>query len=238
MQHFALPVELLKQKTHLRPLPPLTPKEASAAIPNNQQNASNAIPSNYASNNYYVGSMVSSKANDYFVNPNERLISSIGNGFFTNLLFGNAKSCSAMLTDKRVYFRGTIYQSQGKAIKKTTEERTIDVEDITASGFIYTRLSILSIVLGVLLMVIALVLYFNLPPRYYDRFVREFCLCSLCFAFGLILLLCTIIISRKTWFYIEYAGGRIQLDARIIGLSDVQDFNKQIRRVKDAVLKK
>ncbi len=31
------------------------------------------------------------------------------------------------------------------------------------------------------------------------------------------------------------AGGNIQIDAKLIGLSDVQDFHKQIRRAKDAL---
>lgn len=41
--------------------------------------------------------------------------------------------------------------------------------------------------------------------------------------------------SRKIWFFIDYAGGKIQIDAKLIGLSDVQDFHKQIRRAKDAL---
>lgn len=43
--------------------------------------------------------------------------------------------------------------------------------------------------------------------------------------------------SRKIFFFIDYAGGHIQIDAQLIGLSDVQDFHKQMRRAKDALKK-
>jgi hypothetical protein len=41
------------------------------------------------------------------------------------------------------------------------------------------------------------------------------------------------LLNRKVYFILEYAGGAIRFDAIIVGLSNVKDFNKQIRRAKD-----
>ena len=58
----------------------------------------------------------------------------------------------------------------------------------------------------------------------------------LCLPLTLIFVILTIK-SRKIFFFIDYAGGRIKIDARLIGLSDVRDFHKQMRRAKDALKK-
>lgn len=80
------------------------------------------------------------KFSEYFVSKNEKYISSLGNGyimnFFTN---GSLKRGFAIVSDKRVYFRGSCFSGQGKTLKKTDEERTVDIKDVTGSGFIYHR---------------------------------------------------------------------------------------------------
>lgn len=76
----------------------------------------------------------------YFVSQDEQYISSLGNGYIMNFLAGGAlKRGFAVISNKRVYFRGSCYSGQGKSLVKTDEERTVDIKDVTGSGFIYRR---------------------------------------------------------------------------------------------------
>ena len=52
---------------------------------------------------------------------------------------GTLKRGFAVISNKRVYFRGSCYSGQGKSLVKTNEERTVDIKDVTGSGFIYRR---------------------------------------------------------------------------------------------------
>lgn len=71
--------------------------------------------------------------------------------FFIN---GNLRRGFAIISDKRVYFRGSCFSGQGKDLKKTDEERTVDIKDVTGSGFIYRRY--LGVLLGLLTALVVL----------------------------------------------------------------------------------
>ncbi|MCM1188611.1 MAG: SHOCT domain-containing protein [bacterium] len=80
------------------------------------------------------------KLAQYFVSRDEKFISSLGNGYIMNYLInGSFSKGFSIITNKRVYFRGSCFSGQGKALVKTNEERTVDIKDITGSGFIYKR---------------------------------------------------------------------------------------------------
>lgn len=80
------------------------------------------------------------KFSEYFVSKNEKYISSLGNGYIMNFFAnGSLKRGFAIVSDKRVYFRGSCFSGQGKTLKKTDEERTVDIKDVTGSGFVYHR---------------------------------------------------------------------------------------------------
>lgn len=139
------------------------------------------------------------------VDPDEKVIKTVGNGYGINLLYGNAKTCYAILSDKRLYLEGALYRGSGNSLVKSTEKRVVDIEDITGTGFVYQKLSVLMVILGIITVPILI---------------------------GIVLLV-RAFFSRKMLFVVEYAGGRIQFDANMIGFTDVEDFQKQIRRVKD-----
>lgn len=160
-----------------------------------------------------------------FMDPDEKLLASLGNGYLVNLMFNQLRKCNALLTDKRVYLKGAMYAGYGRTLLKLMEERTLDLEDITGTGFIYSRVSKLMIFIGILfeLASVALGIAASEPAPMLAGLIP--CLILIVAAF----------FSRKIWFFIDYAGGKIQIDAKLIGLSDVQDFHKQIRRAKDAL---
>lgn len=139
------------------------------------------------------------------IDTDEHIIKTLGNGYGVNLLYGNAKTCHAILTDRRLYLEGALYSGSGSSLMKSTERRVIDIDDITGTGFVYQKLSIPAVIIGIITVPILI---------------------------GIIILV-KVFLARTTLFVVEYAGGCIKFDANIVGIADVNDFHKQIRRVKD-----
>lgn len=80
------------------------------------------------------------KLSQSFASRDEKYIASLGNGYIMNYLTNGSMSKGfAFITDKRVYFKGSCLSGTGKNLVKTNEERTVDVKNITGSGFIYQR---------------------------------------------------------------------------------------------------
>ncbi len=89
---------------------------------------------------YNLSDSESSKLTQYFVNRDEKYISSLGNGYIMSYLAnGNLSKGFAVISNERVYFRGSCFSGQGKSLVRTNEERTVDIKDVTGSGFTYRR---------------------------------------------------------------------------------------------------
>jgi len=165
-----------------------------------------------------------------FIDPDEQLVEKIGNGYFINLLYSKVKDCNLLLTDKRVYLKGSFFDGGSKFSPMTREERIIDIEDVTGTGFIYESIPWLVLILDVLFTVVSFVVTIVYGPGADALIIPMIAACL-----GGVLLAVKIFMSRKILFFIEYAGGRILIDAKLIGLEDVRDFHKQMRRVKDNI---
>lgn len=80
------------------------------------------------------------KLENLYVDQSEKYITSLGNGYLANYLTtATAKKGFAVITNKRVYFKGECLSGQGKHLTKTNEERAVDLGDITGSGFVQHR---------------------------------------------------------------------------------------------------
>lgn len=80
------------------------------------------------------------KLSESFISRDEKYIASLGNGYIMNFLTNKSiKKGFAFITNKRVYFKGSCLSGRGRVLVKTNEERTVDVKNITGSGFIYKR---------------------------------------------------------------------------------------------------
>lgn len=144
-----------------------------------------------------------------FVEPDENYLGSLGNGYLNSFLTNKKiKRCIALLSDKRVYLRGNMVDINSGKIERFNMQKTIDLEDITGTGFVYSSPQVWKLVLAILIIPVII------PP---------------------ILLLVSYLKSRNTLFFIEYAGGCIKFDASIYGLAESQDFERQIRRAKNHV---
>lgn len=150
-----------------------------------------------------------SKYSKIFVEPDENYIGSLGNGYLNSVLTDRGiKRCVAILSDKRIYLRGNMIDLNSGKIERFNMQKTIDLEDITGTGFVFASPQVWKLILAILTAPVII-------PA--------------------IILIVSYIKNRNTLFYIEYAGGCIKFDASIYGLAESQDFEKQIRRAKNHV---
>lgn len=198
------------------------------------------------------------KMAELFVSTSEEFISSLGNGYFLNFISdGVLKNAFAIISNKRVYFRGSCYSGQGKNLTISEENRTVDIKDVTGSGFIYKRR--IGIIFGLGFALLVSFVGFIVGFWYFNKFISSFTeylyvmiergknifLVSLLHSFGsgllLSLFVSTLIVfinylkKRKTLFQVQYAGGSIAFDVSYYAKAEIEDFQKQLRRVKDLI---
>lgn len=198
------------------------------------------------------------KLSQSFVSKDEKYIASLGNGYIMNYLTNKSvQKGFAFLSNKRVYFKGSCLSGTGKNLVKTNEERTVDVKNITGSGFIYRRywgvlIALLIPIFGSLAGGMNTILRTSLwlpgvmtKQAYQSEFnlllkrilAPSATLLSWAFWIALVIICCkgfmTYLLKRKTMFRIEYAGGFIAFDVSFYAKAEIDDFQKQLRRVKD-----
>lgn len=102
----------------------------------------------------------------FFMNPKEKYVCSLGNGYIQNYLAGGFVGKGfAVVSDKRVYFNGKTYEVHNSRLKATSESRTVDLKDVTGTGvraIKYPLLWILAIVVAVLAVVITTIIAVNI----------------------------------------------------------------------------
>jgi len=163
------------------------------------------------------------------VDPAETILYKMGNGYIENLFMNKQiKTWTAVLTDKRVYFRGKLYEGPLDRFRLTAESRVINVDDITGTGFKYTSLSWIVLILDVLFAVISM----GIIPSVVNNSSQLIVLMLIVMAIAVAAFV-KIITSRTVLFYVHYAGGEICVNAMMVGLEACDDFQKQIIRAKD-----
>lgn len=164
------------------------------------------------------------KLTTLFASPDERLVAVLGNTiaetFLSTGVLGNG---FAVLSDKRVYFRGRCFARIGKHFSARKEERIVDVQDITGTGFVYKR-PIWPLVLAIL--------FFALIPIALLEGVSPFV--PIPVAVGLAFLIVYACLQH-TLFEISFAGGGIAFNVHWFSAEEAQFFQKNIKLISDAV---
>ena len=190
------------------------------------------------------------KLSQSFASKDEKYIASLGNGYIMNYLANRSMNKGfAFITDKRVYFKGSCLSGAGKKLVKTNEERTVDVKNVTGSGFIYQRYWGILIALFVSLLaslagaVWGVLLSFlsggSTAPggaaegSSLDTFYVPIAILGITLVIACCIGIKNYLLKRKTLFRIEYAGGCIAFDVSFYAKAEIDDFQKQLRRVKD-----
>lgn len=217
---------------------PPTQQENTFAYAHMANNAVPPKPANNASPQYsYHTPAEEIKAKDssysFFVDSSETTVDTLGNGYMQNIVItGKAKRAFAALTQKRLYFFGKSYNDiKGMT---TQEERVIDLQDITGTGFVYIRpIKYLIIAFLCLLCTIAsmvIISWLGGLPGPLSLMIEGF--------FGVLALVNFFLYftKRLTLFQIRFAGGMIGFDVQWYPLVDAQNFHRIIRLTKDRLL--
>lgn len=171
----------------------------------------------------------STDTNNLFFSPNEREIAVLGSSFLMNYISaGEIRNGSCVLSDKRVYFKGKCYSREGGRLIKTAEESTVDIKDITASGFSYSSKAGI-FVLGCFFAILTFIMLI---------FISTF---GGFFYIGLLATIATFIVHSLTkvkLFYIAFAGGKIAFKASDYSHGEIQRFQKKLRLTIDAYAEK
>lgn len=155
-----------------------------------------------------------------FVDGSETVVASIGSNYIQNIMTGGqVKRGYALLTQKRLYYKGKSFSNVGKQAKSETEESILDVSDITFTKFIYTRNTGL-LIIGILGLIIAAFLFSQ--PAIAGTVLAV----SLAFLIGYF-------VHKVTLFAIFFPGGKFTFDVRWYPKTDMIDFQRQLHLIKD-----
>ena len=168
-----------------------------------------------------------------FVDANEQQIAVLGGNYLSNFLAtGSIEKGFCVLSDKRVYFRGKCYYKSGGDYKTRSEERVVDVKDITGTGFSETRLFGLKIlaIASLAWALVAAVLIFSSPYGQFDIKVLNLLTDG---ALPAILVWAAYFFVKLKVFEISFAGGHIAFKASLYDAAEMQDFQKSVRKAKD-----
>ena len=183
----------------------------------------------------------------------EYTITELTGGYASNFLHGaGAVTNTATLTNKRYRFSGTCYTSAGAGTRfmKDKQQWTIDLEDITATGFVYRSMIswlILSVLCGIAGVVLAQRALSGVS-EYAGVMMTQQLLSVVSkyavipFIFGIVFLV-VYLISKRTYFVVSHAGGSVALLVTQFGgyeavksfdniLREHMDLAKEIRQTK------
>ncbi len=178
---------------------------------------------------------------DVFASPDERLVAVLGNNALQSFLSsGTIGNAFILLSDKRIYFRGRCLRRVGRHFSSIREDRTVDVADVTGTGFVHFNhiwMKVLAIIAtawaawGLLFMVI------NALTSTLEEFNP---IDLLVFAMPIVPVFFFILykMTRRSVFEIAFAGGGIGLDVRSLNAAEADYFQKCIKLVGDDVKRK
>ena len=164
-----------------------------------------------------------SKFKHLLVDSNEQIHYILGNDLAESFLAtGTIQHGFAVLSNKRVYFKGFCLIKSGKRFVRQLEERVVDLNDITGTGFVHDKNY------GPLMGALMMFLSWLFLSGYSDTGAY-----SWLFLITGILLVIAFFMQQKTIFEISYAGGGIGFDVRWHSQNEPIVFQKILRQAKD-----
>jgi len=171
------------------------------------------------------------KFTSFFTNPNEELICVLDNNYAINFLtHGMLTKGFTVLSDKRVYFKGKNYTRMGKKFYTTTEERIVDVKDITGTGFIYNKSH------GIWFVGVGILVYFfmkliaHVTSPYLE--MPQWLLLVMLIAMESVVIY-NYFENKRILFEITFASGSILFNTAWLKKNEAQEFQRKIGILKD-----
>lgn len=169
------------------------------------------------------------------MNPKEKFVCALGSGYLMNFLANGLLSKGfAVISDKRVYFKGKTFEIDAKKLRVRTSASTVDLKDVTGTevrtinflailftNFVFTGLTILFFIL----------MFATTEPH--TSGARALATLGL-LSFILSVIFAVIYkLSKKTLLSINYAGGNIAFDINWYPRQEGENFQKMLRIAKD-----
>lgn len=181
----------------------------------------------------------------FFMNPKEKLVTTLGNTYIQNFLNdGSLEKGFSVVSDKRVYFQGTTYEmvtknnGRKKAIK-TRKSRTVDLKDVTGTGY-DSHSNFLAKIISVILFIVGIIIWISTISAWTDSNSHGGLFEALaCFLFLLapgLIAAAVYLHSKINLIAIQFAGGEIAFDIRWFSEEEIADFQKQLRLAKDKAI--
>lgn len=168
---------------------------------------------------------------DTLVDQKENVIAILGKNYAQNYLdTGNISNGFVILSNERVYFKGScMYKVNGK-YHSSDEERVLDLKDVTGTGFeTINPIHLLWTAIGIWI----LTFFYWISPL--STKGQQF---DLIFCIGLVVgavFAFRYITHKSTIFRIDYAGGNIAFDLVFASQNEAENFNKALRNAKNNI---
>lgn len=178
------------------------------------------------------------KYSKFFMEPTEKFICALGNSLMQNfLLRGEIKNGFSVVSDKRVYFKGKCFYSDGGKYKLREEERVVDVKDVTGTGCVYInpfQFHIPSTIVSLISLFVILICFASGEIET-DEWAFAWFASAVCFFTSVVTNLIYIFAHKVNVFEIIFAGGKIAFNTIWYSKSEVDNFQRQLRLMKDKV---
>lgn len=175
-----------------------------------------------------------------FIDTKEKEAAVLGEGYLVPLRTKSfPMSGVCVLTDRRLYCKGRFFQKAGKVYQSDKGEYTIDLKDVTGSGFSTARFGafllfeilfviLLSILTGFFLLFVEKVehSYFGLDAITWS--------CMILLVVGLVAAVIYYYLKPFRIFVIEYMTGKIAFLAFNYPEDDLRMFQRELHKAKDA----
>lgn len=167
---------------------------------------------------------------ELIVDSQKQQIAVMGSSYLDSLLHGGVlRKGFGILTDKRFYFKGKCFTKTFGRHAKIDQEYTVDLDNITASGFVYIQRYWL-IVLAIVASIICVISFALSDPYSYISYESI----SMCALLVLVAAVVLYFLTRKVYYEVHFEGGMISVDvSKYGGIKEVRAFNKALCLEKD-----
>ncbi len=160
-----------------------------------------------------------------FVSEDEVFLAGIGNSMGQNFFAGGGMlSTSAVVTNRRIYFKGTALGTSGRGFAKSKISKVIRLEDVTGTG-VFTRDYLFLLIFGCIFAFLGIPLAIAFQKGY---------IAFLGFFLGGMMIL-TYFLSKTKILKIEYPGGGLSFSIKLISADACETFMRAVHYAKDSM---
>ena len=163
-----------------------------------------------------------------FMNPKEKFVCALGNNYAQNFLAGGSLGKGfAIVSDKRVYFKGKTYEISGKKFKVKNTASTVDLKDITGTE-VRTLSQVAPLALGFIFLILGSLAFVLIPnAKNYNM------MCGFIGVLIGIIFLIVYLASKRIVLTIMFGGGGIAVPLNWYSAREGEDFQRMLRISKD-----